>query len=592
VTFRSRIFLGVLAATVLALAMATWTIERLVAARMAADIEATLLNEARLLGALIDGRPSQSDLDAEADRLGRLVTARVTFVAPDGRVLGDSDVEFRNLASLENHLAREEIQQAIREGAGSATRLSQTTGVRTMYTAVAVRNGPVAFVRTALPLTAVDRQIARVRRGALAGLAVGLLVALALAGITSQRLNRRVRAVADTARRYRAGDFTRPARDFGRDEIGMVAQVLDDTARELGARLADSARERAHMEAILSGMTEGVILVNREGRLVLLNPAARAMLQIPSASEGVHYLEVVRQPDIAAQLASALTGREPAPVDVQLDRQTRRTFIARVVPLGRERGGAVLVLHDITDLRRADQVRRDFVANVSHELRTPLTAIRGYVEALQDASPAPEDTRRFLDIIARHTLRMERLVRDLLRLARLDAGQETLEQSSVSLAAVLAGVEHEMQPALETRRQQIAIDVADAAATVPGDAAKLHDVFRNLVENASHYSPEGATIDVTARRAGADVEIAVLDRGPGIPPADLQRIFERFYRVDRSRTRDPGGTGLGLSIVKHLIELHRGSVRAANRPGGGAVVTVALPVGRADGASWSDRPIG
>jgi len=237
------------------------------------------------------------------------------------------------------------------------------------------------------------------------------------------------------------------------------------------------------------------------------------------------------------------------------------------------------VLHDITDLRRADQVRRDFVANVSHELRTPLTAIRGYVEALQDTPATPEDTRRFLDIIARHTLRMERLVRDLLRLARLDAGQESLDRTSVSLDTVLGGVEHEMQTALEGRRQQLAIEITDDAATVRGDGTKLHDVFRNLIENASHYSPEGATIDVTARRAGSLVEIAVLDHGPGIPPADLQRIFERFYRVDRSRTRDPGGTGLGLSIVKHLVELHGGSVSAGHRAGGGAVVSVRIPAG-------------
>jgi two-component system phosphate regulon sensor histidine kinase PhoR len=608
VTFRTRIFVGVLAATVLAMAVASWTIERLVAGRMASEIEAALLNEARLLGALIEGRPIAADLDAEADRLGRLVTARVTFVAADGRVLGDSEVDRRELPSLENHLGREEIQEAIATGIGSAERLSHTTGVRTMYTAVAVRDSPVSFVRTALPLTEVDRQVARVRRGALAGLGVGVLVALALAGITSQRLNRRVQAVADTARRYRAGDFSRPARDYGRDEIGMVAQVLDDTARELGARLADMARERAHMEAILSGMTEGVLLANRDGRLLLLNPAAQTMLQIPGASAGAHYLEVVRQPDIAAQLASALAGREPAPVDVQLDRQTRRFFIARVVPLARERGGgAVLVLHDITDLRRADQVRRDFVANVSHELRTPLTAIRGYVEALLDSAlaspkpvgeggpkpageggpPSPDDTHRFLEIIARHTLRMEHLVRDLLRLARLDAGQESLDRTTVSLGTVIGGIDDEMQAALESRGQQIAIDIAADADAVPGDPAKLHDVFRNLIENASHYSAEGATIEVIARRAGSHVEIAVLDRGPGIPPADLQRIFERFYRVDRSRTRDPGGTGLGLSIVKHLIELHKGSVRAENRQGGGAVVTVSLPT-----APSADRVIG
>ena len=577
-TFRLRIFLGVLVATALALAVSTWLTERLVATRMGVEIERSLLNEARLGAALLTGRSVIGSLDDEADRLGRLVGGRITFVAADGRVLGDSEVAATALPALENHLAREEIQRAGRDGEGTGERLSQTTGERTLYAAVAVQNSPVAFIRIALPLTEIDRQVARVRQVALVGLGAGLAAALLLAAIASQRLNRRVRAVAETARRYRDGDFSRPARDPGRDEIGLVAGVLDDTARALGARIADMAREQGHMEAILSGMVEGVLLVNRDGRLVLMNRAIREMLQIASGAENVHYLEVVRQPDIAAQLSSVLAGREPAPVEVQLDRRTRRIFIARVVPLARERGGgAVLVLHDITDLRHADQVRRDFVANVSHELRTPLTAIRGYLEALLDTPASADETRKFLDIIARHTLRMERLVRDLLRLARLDAGQEALDRTDVRIASLVTAVEHEMQSSLAARRQRLESHIADDAASVPGDPSKLHDVFRNLIENAIHYSPEGATIEVAATRAGTDVEIAVLDRGPGIPSADLQRIFERFYRVDRSRTRDPGGTGLGLSIVKHLVGLHGGTTFARNRDGGGAAVGVRLP---------------
>jgi two-component system, OmpR family, phosphate regulon sensor histidine kinase PhoR len=235
------------------------------------------------------------------------------------------------------------------------------------------------------------------------------------------------------------------------------------------------------------------------------------------------------------------------------------------------------VLHNITALRHADQVRRDFVANVSHELRTPLTAIRGAVEALIDAPPAPDDTGKFLGIISRHALRMERLVHDLLRLARLDAGQETIARGECRLDALIAGVERDMQAALDARRQAVHVALAPDAAVVAGDPSKLHDVLRNLMENASNYSPEGATIDVTSRRAQTGVTLSVADRGPGIPDDDLTRVFERFYRVDRSRTRDPGGTGLGLSIVRHLVELHGGTVTAGNREGGGAVFTIDLP---------------
>ena len=239
--------------------------------------------------------------------------------------------------------------------------------------------------------------------------------------------------------------------------------------------------------------------------------------------------------------------------------------------------GAVLVLHDITDLRRADQVRRDFVANVSHELRTPLTAIRGYVEALSEGDATAEDSRRFLEIIARHTLRMERLVKDLLRLTRLDAKQETLELVSCETGALVRGVIADLAPALEERGQRVAVVIGPDAEMLRGDSAKLHDALRNLVANAITYAPEQTTIRVEASRLDGRATVSVLDEGTGIPEEDLSRVFERFYRVDKSRARDPGGTGLGLAIVKHLVELHGGEVRAENRAEGGAKFTILLP---------------
>ncbi len=331
--------------------------------------------------------------------------------------------------------------------------------------------------------------------------------------------------------------------------------------------------------AILNAMVEGVMLVNAGGRVMLANPAVRDMFHWPWPLEGRHYLEVVRQPDIAAQFAAALANRPRPVVEVELERDTRRIYTAHAMPMPAERGGgAVLVLHDITNLKQADKVRRDFVANVSHELRTPLTAIRGYVEALSDGSaPQPAESRRFLEIIARHTMRMERLVRDLLRLARLDAGQEPLALVRLPLESVMAGVETEMHDAISRKHQRVVRDFSDDADWVEADPAKLHDMLRNLVENASHYGPDGSAIDVSSRRNGSTISITVADRGPGIPAEDLPRVFERFYRADRSRSTDPGGTGLGLAIVKHLVELHRGQTTAGHREGGGAEVTFTLP---------------
>lgn len=580
-TVRTRTFLSVLLASVVALTVSTLLVEHSLRQYQYDDARASLFSQARLAAHLVADQAALSDLataDAEADRIGALLDVRVTLIAGDGRVLGDSELDGEELATAENHAHRQEVEDAARTGEAAVIRGSTTTNVDTMYAVVAVASGPVGFVRLALPLTSVDARVSDLHRLALAGLGAGLLVALLATAITSIMLNRRLRIVAETAERYRAGDFSRPARDHGRDEVGTVANVLDATVRELGTRLGDMERERAHTDAILHGMAEGVLLVDHEGRLVLTNPAVRAMLHLPGPAEGLHYLEVVRQPAIAGLLAAVL-GQQPAePVEIELDRSPRRRVMARVVPVARERGGgAVLVLHDITDLRHADQVRRDFVANVSHELRTPLTAIRGYVEALLDTPSDPDEARRFLEVISRHTLRMERLVRDLLRLARLDAGQETIDRGTCSVQGIVDAAAADLEALLGGRRQRVERHVAADAATVAGDAAKLQDVLRNLLENASNYTPEGSAVEVHARRVGDEVEIAVADNGPGIPEADLPRIFERFYRADRSRSRDPGGTGLGLSIVRHLVGLHGGSLEAANRDGGGAVFTVRLP---------------
>jgi two-component system phosphate regulon sensor histidine kinase PhoR len=237
----------------------------------------------------------------------------------------------------------------------------------------------------------------------------------------------------------------------------------------------------------------------------------------------------------------------------------------------------VLVLHDVTDLRRADRVRRDFVANVSHELRTPLTAIRGYVEALLDGPEESAERRRFLEIVDRHAARMERLVKDLLRLARLDAGQEQSAPEPVRLDVVLGAVESELAPAFQRKRVTMERRIAPDAAVIRADPAKLHDVLRNLLENAVNYSAEGGIVMVSADALEPGIVLRVEDEGPGIPAADLDRVFERFYRVDKARAHDPGGTGLGLAIVKHLVGLHGGTVRAANRSERGALFTVELP---------------
>ena len=583
-TFRTRIFLTALAAAALAVAVATALVSASVRQNLEDRIERELTRDARMAAETLSHRAAatEMELDAEADALGRILSARVTFIAPDGRVVGDSELTPAQIAQLENHANRPEVLQARQTGIGSARRYSTTVRTDLMYIAIPVSNPNIpilSMVRLSLPLTAVDRQLASVRSLALLGFGAGMLAALALTWTTSAPVTRRLRSIQERARRYADGDLTRPVPDYADDDIGGVARTLDALTQDFARRLTGLEADRARMEAILKGMIEGVLVVNEHGRLQLANDAARRMLRIDEGAEGRHYPEIVRHPAVAQQIAAALAGKPTESVELTGLRDPGVTLMARTAPVEGPPGrGAVVVLHDITDLRRADQIRRDFVANVSHELRTPLTAVRGYVEALADANP--EESRRFLEIVSRHTLRMERLVRDLLRLARLDAGQEALERVPCSIDSLFGAVEADLATLLSSRRQTVSRRVAQDAATVVGDPAKLQDALRNLVENATNYSPEGGTITVRSERRGAHVAITVADEGPGIPPADLGRVFERFYRVDKSRTRDgrdPGGTGLGLAIVKHLVELHGGKVTAANRPERGAIFTVELP---------------
>jgi two-component system phosphate regulon sensor histidine kinase PhoR len=578
--FRGKIFLSSLGVAAAALALLTVIVAYERRQDERANIEMRLVSQAQLVAELLSGNPtltSGQDIDDEADRLSQLMGTRVTLIGADGRVLGDSDLEGQALADVENHLQRPEVQEARTRGVGVVARYSTTVRIEMLYAAVTAHHPLVRYVRIALPLTTVAEQIRRVGVPAVLAFILAAPFALVLAWVASSVLSTRVRAIAVVAQRYKSGDLTRPTYDYGPDELGDVARVLDGSVQELGRRLNELSRDRARLDTILSGMVEGVLVLDGGGRIQLANRAARAMLHVDDSSVGRPYIEAIRHPEICEQLGSALRGSDVDSRELALTRDLGRTFVARAAPVARiGGGGAVLVLHDITDLRRADQIRRDFVANVSHELRTPLTAIRGYVEALMDEGSDPEDTRKFLDIIARHSARMERLVSDLLRLARLDARQEALDLAPCELQQLFNTVVTDVSQTANGKRQTINTAVDESASRIVADPAKLHDVLRNLVENAVHYSPEGATIRLEATRVNGAVRLAVSDSGPGIPPEDLSRVFERFYRVDKSRSR-PGGTGLGLAIVRHLVELHGGQATAENRPEGGARFVITLP---------------
>jgi two-component system phosphate regulon sensor histidine kinase PhoR len=580
-TFQAKFFVAALASTVIALGVAGALFATTMRRQIDQRIEDTLVAEARMAADLLARAgpiAGVAEADEEADRLGDLLGARVTFIAADGRVVGDSAETLDGVAAMENHRDRPEVVAARASGLGRARRYSATLKIDMLYVAAPVRHTSIAFVRVALPLTDVRNQLQTVLTATLVALGLALIGAAAIAWLLSARIGGRVRRIAGVAERYRRGDLSPAQLSFGDDELGTVARALDDSVQEVGRQLTEQARDHARMEAILAGMIEGVVVIDPHARLQLVNDAARQMLKLGAVALGRNYVETIRLPAIAELVGSVLSGSRRNSLQFSPPRDPSRTIMATAAAAaGGAEHGVILVLHDITELRRADQIRRDFVANVSHELRTPLTAIRGYVEALSDDDASPEDSRRFLDVIARHTRRMERLVGDLLRLARLDAGQETVELTACDTQMLASGVIADLSSAADERGQRVELSVAPGGEKIRADPAKLHDALRNLVANAIAYAPEHTSIRIDAVPVDGRVALSVSDEGPGIPDEDLARVFERFYRVDKSRARDPGGTGLGLAIVKHLVELHGGQVHVENRPQGGARFTITLP---------------
>jgi two-component system phosphate regulon sensor histidine kinase PhoR len=577
VPFRSKIFLGSVVAAVVSLVASELWLARQIREREEAALADRLADDARLIAFALETGGARQDLDALAQAYGLRTGARVTLIADDGRVVGESTLSAAERGRLDNHAGRPEVQAAARDGFGSARRYSDTVRADMVYVVVRAVAPVVRYVRVAMPTTDLETQLAALRRISLVGLAVGVPVALLVAWLASAPLARRVQDIARAAQSYKEGHIGASVPEFGDDELGMLAQTLDGVARELAQRVSDLSQDRARIDAILGGMVEGVVVVDAGGRLQRVNQAARRLLGVAESALGAAYGTAIGDAAVVSMIDGASRGHADTTSELVLHGAVARTVVARASAVPADRGGgAVLVLHDISDIRRVDRVRQDFVANVSHELRTPLTVIRGYAESLADGSHDVDDVGEFGAMIVRHTAKMERLVTDLLRLARLDAHQEVLQLGRCDLTRLFEDLTRDFAPLLRERRQRVALHVSSDAATVVADGSKLYDVLRNLVDNAVTYVPEGAEIRLEAWADQGAVRLVVADNGPGIPSEALPRVFERFYRADPSRAR-PGGTGLGLAIVKHLVELHGGTVSVSNGALGGAVFTVVLP---------------
>ena len=526
--------------------------------------------------------------------------ARVTLIDSAGRVLADSA---HDPETMENHSDRPEIRQAFSSGEGQSVRHSATLGRDLVYRAVRHQppTGPPVVIRMAVPLAQIDSSLGEIRRRLFGASLVLLLLGGAASLVYFRVFAARVERLKDFSRRVAEGDFRPLPAERSRDELAELADTLNETARRLDGTIRSLSGERHQSSAILRSMVEGVAVIDAGNKIVFSNRAFSEILSLdPAAIEGHPVIEVVRNSDLLELIRRALAGEEGLQSDIAIGIVHPRNFsvtaapvqaleagapaaspavAAAGMPAAGKPAGAVMVLHDVTELRRLERVRQDFVANVSHEFKTPLTAIQGFAETLlAGALEDPRSNRRFLDIIREHAARLARLTDDLLKLARIEAGKIEVEFSSVGLLDLVERCAE--TTVIKASRKQIVleIDVSPGLPAVRGDAMLLREVLQNLLDNAIQYTPEGGHVHVSATAAADEAVVTVADTGIGIPLADQERIFERFYRVDAARSREAGGTGLGLSIAKHIVEAHGGRLWVESEVGHGSKFSFSIPL--------------
>ena len=542
------------------------------------EIERNLTQKTQLLAHRVETDRSHSLADIAAQE-GQSAGARVTIIDPTGKVLADSEA---NPASMENHSARPEFVAALSGKIGSDERRSATLSIPFLYIAVSVSGGAV---RLAYPLSDVEAVSAEVRRRLEAASALAFLFALLVAAVAAHWSGRRLERIVDVAARIADGDLQARVLEPSQDEIGRVAGAIDKTARRVEQSFEAVRSSQRQLETLLNSMQDAVIAVSADGLVQWANqPMNRLVPQGTRLQQPV--VETIRDPDFLASVKEATTTRE-----VKTARATSivpgRAFDVTAAPL--PDGGAVAVLRDLTETERVEKTRRDFIANVSHELRTPLTSIQGYSETLLDLSSENSGpNREFLEIIRKNAARMARLTEDLLTLARVESGETRFDTEPVPPIELLHDAEESFREI--ARGQGVELQIVEtnedhgSVETLPSvraDREAIHQVFSNLIDNAMKYGRSGGRILLGARPAKRGVEFGVefyvQDFGAGISSEHLPRLFERFYRVDKARSRESGGTGLGLAIAKHIMLAHGGSIRAESELNHGSTFLFTLP---------------
>ena len=539
-----------------------------------------LLNTLPIVADSLTGRLSMRprELQDLVHELTRGAEVRMTVIRSDGLVVADSSRSWEQVERMDNHAGRPEISAALESGQGSSVRRSATTGLHYVYAARVVASAEGRFVlRLAQPLAGL--QMLRRSLGWVL-VAASLAALLAMSGLLwwlEWRISKALPDLVAGAERMERGDFGHRVGRPSDPELARIGKFLNRVAEEAETRIDDLETERAHLRAVVASMGEGVLVTDSEGFVWLANRAFERIFEVRGETAGRSPLELTRQTELEDLIVSTLVSGLGSTAEIEVQAQPSRHVALASTPLG-EGLGAVVVARDITDVIRLTQVRRDFIANISHELKTPLSAIRGYTETLREgAMQEPEASSRFLGRILQQCSRLQTLLEDLLTLSRLENLEGHLERRTVDLERILDDCLETLAPKISARQIDLEVNVAPLPHQT-GDPEALQRLFINLLENAIKYNRSGGRVVVALSPSNGEVVLQVDDTGIGIPATSIDRVFERFYRVDKGRSRDEGGTGLGLAIVKHVAQLHGGHVEVESHLGEGSSFRVHLPI--------------
>jgi two-component system phosphate regulon sensor histidine kinase PhoR len=580
-----QLFPSYLLITLISLLAASWyaseAMRHFFLDQTATDLKArAALLEKQITGLLL---PLQKNaVDSICKEAGRLSATRITVILPDGTVIGDSRETPR---LMDNHANRPEIITALAGQTGRSLRFSKTLMQRMLYVAVPVkdRQSVVAVLRTSLPATAVETEIRSIQlKIALGGCIIALLAA-GISWVVSRRISHPIEQMKKSAEQFAGGDLSHRLVSPATEEMAGLADAMNQMAAQLGDRIETIISQRNQLETVLASMLEGVIAVDTEERIVTINRAAAQLFENePANCQGKSIEEVIRSPAMQQFIRHSLRNKSPSEEDITVFQNEERVIDVKGSPLldtNQHQIGTLMVFHDVTQLRRLENMRRDFVANVSHEIKTPLTAIKGFVETLQQGNvEKAHEKERFLGIIQKHVDRLNAIVEDLLALSRIEQEDERKEIKfeKVNLSDLFRAAIQLCRPKAEEKKIRIDLD-CEKDATAIFDPALIEQAVVNLLDNAIKYSDSQSSITLKSHQQNSEVIISVQDHGIGIAQKHLPRLFERFYRVDRARSRNMGGTGLGLAIVKHIAQAHGGHVSVESKLGEGSCFSIHLP---------------